>query len=215
LLKFDAIVFDFDGVLVESVDVKTRAFAELFCAYGPEAVERILAFHDANGGISRYAKFRFFFEQVIKQPLNGNEERELDVQFSRLVEDKVVKASWVAGAKEFLDQWHEQIPLYVSSGMPNDELKRIVIRRNMEHYFRCIQGSPASKAEILRSVADQLNVAPSRVLMIGDAMADLEGARQAGTAFLARARPDRHNLFVSSEVPAIPDLKELANWITV
>lgn len=41
-MKFDAIVFDFDGVLVESVDVKTQAFATLYSEYGRKSRRKSL-----------------------------------------------------------------------------------------------------------------------------------------------------------------------------
>jgi len=37
-----AIGFDFDGVLVESVDIKTRAYAYLFEDEGPEVVQQVI-----------------------------------------------------------------------------------------------------------------------------------------------------------------------------
>jgi beta-phosphoglucomutase-like phosphatase (HAD superfamily) len=43
--KYDAIVFDFDGVLVESVDVKTQAFGALYAEYGDRIVEQVKAYH--------------------------------------------------------------------------------------------------------------------------------------------------------------------------
>ena len=48
----DAIIFDFDGVLVESVDVKTNAFAMLYAEHGPDVVKRVVAYHQEHGGIS-------------------------------------------------------------------------------------------------------------------------------------------------------------------
>ena len=44
------IAFDFDGVLVESVDVKTKAYARLFEEYGEGVVSRVVDYHLTNGG---------------------------------------------------------------------------------------------------------------------------------------------------------------------
>src|SRR5687768_6679568 len=43
--RFDAVVLDFDGVLVESVDVKTRAFARLYSRYGSDVEAEVVAYH--------------------------------------------------------------------------------------------------------------------------------------------------------------------------
>ena len=58
--RYDAVVFDFDGVLVESVDVKTDAFAALYRPYGSDIVEKVVAWHMAHGGVMRFEKFRHF-----------------------------------------------------------------------------------------------------------------------------------------------------------
>ena len=46
-----AIIFDFDGVIVESEEIKTRAFISMYRGYGPAVVEAAVAHHRANGGI--------------------------------------------------------------------------------------------------------------------------------------------------------------------
>ena len=60
LKAIHAIVFDFDGVLAESVDIKTRAFALLFRDEGEEVVRKVIDFHLKNGGVSRFEKIKFF-----------------------------------------------------------------------------------------------------------------------------------------------------------
>ena len=54
LAGLEAIIFDFDGVLVESVDVKTRAFASLYEKYGQKVVAQVEDYHLNNGGIARF-----------------------------------------------------------------------------------------------------------------------------------------------------------------
>ena len=68
-MYYEAFFFDFDGVLADSVEVKTRAFARLFESYGPEVVARVVAHHRYHGGMTRIEKikqFRSLLEQGIK-----------------------------------------------------------------------------------------------------------------------------------------------------
>ena len=46
-------MFDFDGVLVESVDLKTRAFAALYAEHGTEVADAVVAYHLQHGEIGR------------------------------------------------------------------------------------------------------------------------------------------------------------------
>lgn len=185
--RFDAIVFDFDGVLVDSVDVKTRAFAALYEPYGPEVVGKVVAWHLEHGGVSRYRKFRHFHQVFLGQPLSGAEESRLADRFSALVEEAVIAAAWIPGALEFLEGKQAQMPLFVASGTPEEELVRIIERRNMKRYFSGVGGAPKGKAEIIAGFLGSHNIAPDRTLMVGDAMTDLEAANTVGTAFLGVA----------------------------
>src|SRR5256712_13190101 len=97
-----AIAYDFDGVLVESVEVKTRAFARLFNTEGPDAVRKILDYHLKNGGVSRFEKFKTIYRSILKRPLSEEQFRSLCERFSELVVDEVVAASWVDGAEGLL-----------------------------------------------------------------------------------------------------------------
>jgi phosphoglycolate phosphatase-like HAD superfamily hydrolase len=207
-VKLDAIVFDFDGVLVESVDVKTKAFAALYRDYGDALVEKVVDYHLIHGGLSRFDKFRYFHRNFLGIELMPEDEQALGDQFAGLVEEAVVASSWVPGALEFLENYHLRLPLYVASGTPDEELKRIVARRGVADCFREVFGSPKKKGEILRRIIAEGNFDPQRVLMVGDAMTDLDGAREASTLFLGRVPKGARNPF-PNEVQTCPDLKFL------
>ena len=58
----EAIFFDFDGVLVDSVSIKTEAFRKLFKGFGQQCVEALVYYHIEHGGISR-VKFNIFLKR--------------------------------------------------------------------------------------------------------------------------------------------------------
>jgi HAD superfamily hydrolase (TIGR01549 family) len=184
--KYDAIVFDFDGVLVESVDVKTQAFGALYAEYGDRIVEQVKAYHLIHGGVSRFEKFRYYHKVLLGKDLTQEEEVKLGDRFSQYVEDAVVEAVYVSGAYELLEANYQSTPLFVASGTPDQELKRIVSRRNMAHYFVSVHGSPAKKGAIIQDILSKYDFDPDRVLMVGDAIADYEGAIAAGVKFVGR-----------------------------
>ena len=51
------IFFDFDGVIADSVNVKTEAFEKIYLPYGKEIAEKVINHHRENGGMSRFEKF--------------------------------------------------------------------------------------------------------------------------------------------------------------
>jgi phosphoglycolate phosphatase-like HAD superfamily hydrolase len=203
---WQAIIFDFDGVVVESGEIKTQAFAELYRSYGEDIVAKVVQFHTQNGGMSRYRKFRHFQQYFLNlPPLTEAQEKELDIGFSNLVVEAVIAAEPVPGAIELIRQQAEKIPLFVASGTPEIELKVIVERRGLAPYFKEVRGAPALKSTIIAEILSTYTLQAESVLMIGDAIADLEGAQANGTAFLGRVRPGDPNPFPAS-VEIVQDL---------
>lgn len=204
----EAVVFDFDGVILESLDVKTRAFATLFADEEPQAVAKILEHHRANGGVSRFEKFRYAYREVLRRSLGAAEEARLGARFNALVEEAVVAADWVLGAREFLEIHHARLPLFVASGTPEEELWRIVERRGLARYFRGVYGTPETKDSILGRIARENGWPFRSLLMVGDALNDYHSAAKVGARFAGRVRPGEPNPFPAG-VPVLPDLRGL------
>lgn len=112
-----AIIFDFDGVIVESADIKTRAFAAVFRSY-PEHVQAIVNFHLRYVGMTRYEKFRLIYRDILREPLTEGRMEALSRDFSVCVFDAIVQCELVAGAQEFLAEYGRQILLFVVSAKP-------------------------------------------------------------------------------------------------
>ena len=140
-----ALIFDFDGVIVESEHIKSRAFAVLYGEYGDAAAAAAVAHHEANGGISRRKKIRYLHKTLLGIELAEETLETLCRRFSMLVEDEVVGCGWVPGAREVLAEQFGRRPLFVVSGTPQDELARIVERRGLARWF----------AEVLRIAAGE------------------------------------------------------------
>ena len=113
-----ALVFDFDGVIIESEHIKTRAFRELYGEHGPEVVAAAVAHHEANGGISRRKKIRHCHATLLGIELDTARLEALCQRFSALVEDEVVGCDWVPGASEVLATHFGRRPMFVVSGTP-------------------------------------------------------------------------------------------------
>ena len=64
------IIFDFDGVLVDSVEIKTNAFAFIYKEYGDDIVDKVIYHHRLNGGMSRYKKFEYYHDTLLNYKLN-------------------------------------------------------------------------------------------------------------------------------------------------
>ena len=210
-MSVQAIVFDFDGTIVESVDTKTYAFRTLFGGY-PQYLDRIVALHLEHGGRSRYEKFAMIYRDVLKQdPLPG-EFDELGRRFEALVCDAVVACPFVVGAPAFLEEYSARLPIVVVSGTPHGELTGIIERRGLTSHFVEAHGSPPEKDQILRELLERRGWPPRDVLFVGDARSDWLAARAVGVRFVGRLAPGLPNIF-DGTVPVIPDLTGLNRFV--
>lgn len=211
-LEIDAIIFDFDGVLAESVSVKGDAFVELYKDQSTEIQRAVLSYHEEHGGVSRFDKIRYYEEHLLGKTITDNDVAIIADRFSEIVETQVIQSKWVAGAEDFLKIYNAQIPLYMASATPEEELKRIVERRGMNTYFKGVYGSPKKKHEHIINIATQNNYAPNRLLMVGDAITDYEAAQKAGAQFIGRLLPNKPSPFPIG-TKLIHDLTELDQLI--
>jgi len=211
-----AIIFDFDGVLVESVDIKTEAFRKLFACM-PDHVDAIVQFHLDNGGMSRFDKFRYIYKNILKEDLTQSKFNELSEKFSTIVIDDIIKTPYVHGAQEFLEKYHRKIPLYVVSATPKEELRQIVEKRMMAHYFQEVYGAPQTKSECIKAILNLTGISPDTVIYVGDAKNDFDAARLAGVRFIGRVKRGDQNRFkgLTGVETEISDLHELATYIEV
>lgn len=195
MLLHHAIFFDFDGVLAESIDIKERAFRDLYAEFGPEVEAAALAHHKANEGISRLHKIRHCHKALLGIELDDQGVAALGRRYSDRVEDAVIACDWVAGARAFLEAHHGKLPMFVVSGTPDDELKRVVGGRGMTHFFTSVHGSPPRKPPIVSGLLDAHGLSASSSVFVGDAMTDYDAARATGVDFIGRVAPGRESPF--------------------
>jgi len=168
-----------------------------------------MAHHQAHEGISRIEKIRHCHTEILGIELSPDELAALGRRYSDLVEDQVVACAWVAGAREFLEAHAGRLPLFVVSGIPEDELERVVERRGMAGYFTAVRGSPVLKDVIINEILAAHGLAAQRTVFIGDAMTDYNAAMATGVPFLGRVAPGRVSPFPAGTA-IIADLTGLA-----
>jgi phosphoglycolate phosphatase-like HAD superfamily hydrolase len=204
-----AIVLDFDGIVLESVEVKAHAFVALFADY-PEHHDRITRLHRDNAGMSRYEKFRRIYRELLNRPYDEGEEARLGERFSEIVLGEMLVCPFVHGAPEFLDWAAARTPLYLASATPQEELRLIVERRHLSPLFAGAYGTPRAKSEILADICAEVDADPGELVFVGDAAADREAARAAGVPFVGRRPPGLPLPFAAEDVVlVVDDLEQL------
>ena len=118
-------IFDFDGVILDSLNCKTEAFYQIYLPYGEEIAEKVKQYHILNGGVSRFEKFKTWHKKHLKVELSEKEIQDLANQFSDLVMDNVIKSNPIIGAIKFIKRYSKDFNFFIISGTPDDEIKKI------------------------------------------------------------------------------------------
>lgn len=208
-MPLKCLVFDCDGVILDSVPIKSRAFARLAEPYGAEAVDRLVLYHAMHGGVSRYLKFEWFFKEILKKDITKEESEEWGKRFEQFSLEEVRRCPLINGILQTLEKWHGKLPMYVCTGAPEKEVKMILEERGLKHFFEGIYGSPPVKSKLLELIVQKAaKVEPEETLMVGDASTDLMAAEIAGTLFYGTG-PD----LKGGNYPWSKDLLPLNDWI--
>lgn len=86
------ILWDFDGVILDSLAVRDYGFREIFKNFEIEDVEKLIVYHQQNGGLSRFHKIKYFFEEIIHQPIDDNGIEYYAREFSEIMRVKITNA---------------------------------------------------------------------------------------------------------------------------
>lgn len=206
------LVFDCDGVLLNSNAVKTRAFYQAALPYGVDAARALVEWHVANGGISRHVKFRYFLDEIASD-LSGPNLKELLAAFAAEVRVGLM-SSEVAQGLVGLRKRTASMRWLVVSGGDQSELRNVFSERGLATFFDGgIFGSPHTKETILaREIASGNIERPA--LFLGDSSYDHRAAKAAGLSFVFVSGwselPDWRGYVRENELLSIPFLADLA-----
>lgn len=186
IADYATLVFDCDGVVLDSNRVKTQAFYEAALPYGEAAAQALVEHHVANGGISRYKKFSYFVEDLVPVYAPGTvgpSREELLASYADCVHDGLLSCA-VAPGLEVLRQRTSSARWLIVSGGDQAELRDVFTQRDIAKWFNGgIFGSPDTKDEILARELATGNI-ESPALFLGDSKYDYQAASIAGLDFV-------------------------------
>lgn len=206
--KYRLIFWDFDGVIKDSVDIKTHAFLKIFESYGAQVAKKVKSHHEAHGGMSRFDKLPIYLRWANEDP-TADKVNEFCEQFSQLAVQGVIDSLWVPGAEDYLRNNPHRQTFVLISATPQEEIEHILGVLNLQNCFIAVFGAPMSKTDAIRMTLNDLNIAQQDCLVIGDARADMEAAQSNHVQFLLRLHATNADVFAEYKGPSIRDLTEL------
>ncbi len=178
------IIFDFDGVILDSVPVKTEAFRKLFSRYPKAIVDKFIEFHLENGGVSRYEKIKYFFNELLRKSIDEKEVLEFANKYSELTKLELANEKYlIEDSLEFIKDNYKKYNMHIASGADENDLKYICDKLDLSKYFLSINGSPTKKSEIVKNILGLNKYKKNETIMIGDSITDYNTAITNGIKF--------------------------------
>lgn len=183
-MEAKAFIFDFDGVICDSVNIKTQAFAKLYQEYGRDIQDKVVEYHIKHGGVSRFEKIKYFHNKFLKKKVSKEELEKLSEQFSFLVKKEVIESSFIKGADLFINKYASVVPQYICTGTPQLEILEIMSAKKIDHLFKGIYGSPKNKIQIIGEILYHSGILASDFVYFGDALTDHDAALSFNMPFI-------------------------------
>jgi len=184
--QYKNLIFDCDGIILNSNKIKTDAFREVVSIYGIEASTLLVNYHLQNGGISRYHKFNYFLNTIannLELDTKNISVNELTNNYSKCVRKKLLNCeiddSIIAYRQISNSIWS------IVSGSDQYELNQVFRERNIDSIFDGgIHGSPLSKIQIFKKIFEENKNDIQKSLYIGDSKYDYLAAKEIGLDFI-------------------------------
>ncbi len=180
-----AIIWDFDGVIKDSVNLKGEAFKKLFEDQKIDIKNKIYKHHNNNGGLSRFEKLQTYLDWSSYE----NNIKNLNLfakKFSDLVVKEVLNANYIHGIESYLKINHNRQKFFLVTATPEEEILKITKKLEIFDYFKTIIGYPKNKEEAFKFILNKFGINNADFIVIGDSLSEYNAAKKYSLKFILR-----------------------------
>ncbi|MFC7397831.1 HAD hydrolase-like protein [Chelatococcus sp. GCM10030263] len=179
---YGGVIFDCDGVLLDSNRIKAEAFRAVVATHPAEAVEMFCAYQQAHPGLHRRQLFAHFFHEILRDPQADAQAERAVSAFAATTLAALQSCPAIPGALELVRRLDAAgLACVVVSAAEAADLELLLQGRGIAGHLKAVRGGDRFKVE---QIADLLAscVIARPLLYFGDSRADMEAAE----AFAAR-----------------------------
>jgi HAD superfamily hydrolase (TIGR01549 family) len=178
------ILFDFDGVILDSMPIRDYGFKKIFEDFDDDLVNKLLEYHNQNGGLSRYVKIKYFYNKLLKQEILEEKIINYANNFSMIMKKELVDKKYlIADTLRFIMENYKKYNLHIVSGSDEKELQYLCKELGIDSFFQSVNGSPIHKNILVESVLAINKYMKSETILIGDSINDYEAAKENNLVF--------------------------------
>jgi len=178
------IFWDFDGVIFDSMKIKSYGFMELFKEYDELSLKKMEEYHYLHGGVSRFDKIRYFYTDILSKDISEDEVGIFADKFAKIIEKKLFnRDNLIMDSVDFIEKNYKKYKFHIVSGAENNELNRICDTFDLSKYFITIEGSPTKKDILVKNILEKYFYNQYECILIGDAITDYNASKKNGIGF--------------------------------
>ena len=209
--KYNNIIFDFDGVIMNSHIIKTNAFYYVFSKYGKNIGNYAVKLHIKKMGMPRTNKFNLINKYYLNNNLKKKDLNKIEKIFKDYVLKKIFKMKINKNLLKFIKNSKNK-NFYISTGTNQEEIKKICKKMKISKYFSEIFGSPKTKIMHINSIIRNYKIKKNDILFVGDSLSDYNAAKYCGINFICKSNSENKSLFKNFKVKRIYKFLQLYNF---
>ncbi|HRK57968.1 MAG TPA: HAD-IA family hydrolase [Burkholderiaceae bacterium] len=213
LSRFDLIVFDWDGTLMDSTAAIARSIQSAAADLRLPVPSLAQARHVIGMGLADALAYAV-------PGLRPEQAQAFAARYRHHYAGYETQLVLYEGARELLDAISQaQVPLAVATGKSAAGLARVLSATDLAPYFlatRCAdQTHPKPHPAMLNELMAELGSTPERTLMIGDTTHDIQMAQAAGVAVVALTQGAHHEAQLKALQPdaLFDSLSQVLRWL--
>ena len=182
-MNYKTYLFDCDGVILDSNQIKSQAFYKCVERYGKDLAIKFKNYHIKNGGISRFEKFDRFINFILNPNHNKPEINDLLNNYSDIIYDELIRCEITPDLKKIKNITKNKKWLMIS-GSKESELRKLLKIKKIDCFFESgIFGSPKNKFEIFEREIKKNNI-KFPAIFFGDSQYDYDVAKRFNIDFV-------------------------------
>jgi len=178
-------VFDFDGVIIDSTEVKIDEYRNLFSQFtkNKTTLNEIINIYKNSAGIPREITLKKVFKETLGKTISNQEVENLSLDYSKQIFRRLEAIEPLKGFLEYL-AIHKGLNKHIISGAPNRDVSHLVKKLNLSKYFKSIKGGPLNKKNEMTNIRKREKINAQDIVYFGDQKNDYIAAKSAGVGFI-------------------------------
>lgn len=213
-----AIVFDFDGVIVQDSEFfKQEAWRLVLAPYGQKEMDCFRQAEEKYGGGRGGDRFDILQEiyECLGEPADTIPSlvNEAAALFNVYLQKRILEVGVERNTRGALEELSKSYALYINSATPERELEQTVMHLKLDGLFKRVLGRPSNKVHNLRIIGKAEDVEPQNILFVGDGDRDYDAAREFGCHFLGYANDWNKWAGSDKQFPVVTNLRDVVTRV--